>query len=347
VGTTSYFVTQTVNGCESPKAKIDVIVNPEPAAPAVVSTISYCLGATATALTATGSNLLWYSSANGTGTAAAPTPSTGTVGNTYYYVSQTVNGCESPKAQITVAVSTAGNAPQVTTPVVYCQGATATALSATGANLKWYATATGGTGATTAPTPSTATTGTTSYYVSQSSGGCESPRARVDVTINTAPGKPVITAIGSDSLRSSATGSSYQWFLNDVLIGVYTQTIKAPAYGVYRVVVSENECASASSDPYSYSVTSTSLNRVNNNGINVYPNPTDDNLNIAIRGVKHNQSINLVIYNTLGKQVLTQNYVTITDTFNQQIDLSYLSSGVYYIQLHTGNEVSRIKFVKR
>ena len=74
-------------------------------------------------------------------------------------------------------------APTVTTPVTYAQGATAAPLTATGTNLLWYTTATGGTGDPIAPTPSTATLGTTSYWVSQTSTCGEGPRAQIDVVI--------------------------------------------------------------------------------------------------------------------------------------------------------------------
>ncbi|MBK7123229.1 MAG: 1,4-alpha-glucan-branching protein [Chitinophagaceae bacterium] len=52
-------------------------------------------------------------------------------------------------------------APTATSPVNYCQNAVASPLQATGVNLLWYTTATGGTGSPTAPTPSTATIGST------------------------------------------------------------------------------------------------------------------------------------------------------------------------------------------
>jgi gliding motility-associated-like protein len=49
--------------------------------------------------------LLWYTvSTGGTGSATAPVPSTATAGTTSYYVSQTINGCEGPRAQIDVVV---------------------------------------------------------------------------------------------------------------------------------------------------------------------------------------------------------------------------------------------------
>lgn len=75
----------------------------------------------------------------------------------------------------------------VTTPVVYGQGDTASAITATvganGTGLVWYTSATGGTGSTTAPTPSTATVGSTSYWVSSTNANeCES--ARVEIVVN-------------------------------------------------------------------------------------------------------------------------------------------------------------------
>lgn len=75
-------------------------------APTGTTPVNYTLGATATPLTATGTALLWYTTATGgTGSVTAPTPSTSTVGSTIYYVSQTLNGCEGPRFAITVTVN--------------------------------------------------------------------------------------------------------------------------------------------------------------------------------------------------------------------------------------------------
>ena len=187
-GTTSYYVSQTITGCESPRAVILVTVNSVPSAPAVNSPLSYCQSATASALTATGTSLLWYTVASGgSGNSAAPIPTTASVGTTSYYVSQTITGCESPRAAITVTVNAVPSAPIVTSPVSYCQNATASALTATGTSLLWYTSASGGTGSSTAPTPGTTSVGTINYYVSQTITGCESPRATIAVTVDTPP----------------------------------------------------------------------------------------------------------------------------------------------------------------
>ena len=81
------------------------------------------------------------------------------------------------------------SAAAATTPVIYNQGDTASALLATtgtnGTGLMWYTSATGGTGSTMAPTPSTTTAGSTSYWVSSTNAnGCESARIEIVVTVN-------------------------------------------------------------------------------------------------------------------------------------------------------------------
>lgn len=217
-GTSIYYVSQTVNGCESPRTTISVTITATPAVPTVTTPVTYCQNATAIALTATGSNLFWYSSATGgTGSSTAPVPSTTTVGSTSYYVSQTNNGCEGPRATITVAVNPATVAPVVVSPINYCQNATATALTATGSNLLWYSTATGGGGVSTAPTPSTTSAGTVTYYVSQTGACGEGPRAAIMVNVNATPSAPVVVSPvtycqNATASALAATGTNLLWY---------------------------------------------------------------------------------------------------------------------------------------
>jgi len=218
VGSTSYYVSQTQSCGESPRAVIVVNVSATPAAPGVNSPVTYCQNSTASALTATGNNLLWYAVASGgTGSTTAPVPSTATVGSTTYYVSQSNNGCEGPRASLTVNVNALPLAPTVTTPVNYCHNATAAQLTATGNALLWYAAATGGTGNAIAPTPSTVTAGSTNYYVSQTVNGCESPRAVIIVTVTAIPAAPVVVSPviycqNSVSVVLTANGNNLKWY---------------------------------------------------------------------------------------------------------------------------------------
>jgi gliding motility-associated-like protein len=78
-------------------------------APTVSSPIYLCQNTAADPLSATsasGATLIWYgiAASGGTGSSAAPTPSTATVGQTKYYVSQSDSTGESPRAEIVVNV---------------------------------------------------------------------------------------------------------------------------------------------------------------------------------------------------------------------------------------------------
>lgn len=188
-GTTTYYVTQTTaNACESPRIAITVTVHPIPKAPGVNTPVQLCQGQAALALTATGTGLLWYTTVSGgTGSSTAPVPSTIATGSTNYYVSQTISGCEGPRALITVTVASLPAAPVVISPVIYCQNQAAVPLTAIGTGLLWYTTATGGTGSMVAPTPSTITVGSNIFYVSQVTACGEGPRAAITVTVKASP----------------------------------------------------------------------------------------------------------------------------------------------------------------
>ncbi len=216
-GNFTYYVTQTLTCGESPRVPLMVTVTSTPAAPSVNSSITYCQGATAVPLSATGTNLLWYTAAiGGTGSSSAPTPLTTSLGATTYYVSQSALTCEGPRAAILVNVNASALTPTVSTPVTYCQGVQATALSASGTNLLWYTVAVGGTGSSTAPIPSTLTAGTTTYYVSQSSSCGESPRVMIDVIITLASIAPATSPLtyckGATAVQLTATGTNLLWY---------------------------------------------------------------------------------------------------------------------------------------
>ncbi|MFN0081850.1 MAG: gliding motility-associated C-terminal domain-containing protein [Ferruginibacter sp.] len=231
LGTTDYFVSQTTIGtitCESPRALIRVNIVTSPSAATVTTPVDYCQNQTVPALTAGGSNLMWYTTPTiTTGTSTAPTPSTTTIGSTIYYVAQVAGTCQGPRAAITVNVATTPPALTVTPQVNYCVGNTAVPLpTPTGTNIKWYTVPTAGTSSNTAPTPNTATAGTTNYYVTQSIGTCESPRAQIPVVVTAIPAAPQVGNVpGETSLTINycqgeiphnfpVTGTNLLWYTN-------------------------------------------------------------------------------------------------------------------------------------
>ena len=257
-GSTTYYVSQTQTGCESPRAAIVVTINPLPTAGAT-NTGPYCGTAGTITLNGSGGTTYSWSGPNGyTGTGASPAPfSAATYGSGAYNVTVTnANNCTAT-ASTNVVVGTVPP-PTVTTPVTYCQNATATPLTATATgSLLWYTVATGGAGSATAPTPSTSASGSTTYYVSQTLAGCESARASIVVTINASPTAgatntgPYCGVSGSITINATG-GTTYSWSGPNG----YTGTGASPAPfseatyggGAYNVTVTDaNNCSATTS----------------------------------------------------------------------------------------------------
>jgi photosystem II stability/assembly factor-like uncharacterized protein len=136
-----------------------------------------------------------------------------------------------------------------------CKNAPAQPLTATGTNLLWYTTPTGGTGSTNAPTPNTNVAGTTTYYVSQSPigfGNCtESERVAITVTVIS----PMVNVSSTNSCNNNGTAAaspsgsvapySYLWSNSQT-----TQTISNLPQGDYSVTVTDaSGCTASASTP--------------------------------------------------------------------------------------------------
>lgn len=93
----------------------------------------YCQFDTANSLAAIGENLIWYIDSTATlGTSIAPVPSTQNSGTFQYFVSQTIGGCESSRAKITITINPKPAAPQLT-------AFNDTIYANVTSNVQWYA----------------------------------------------------------------------------------------------------------------------------------------------------------------------------------------------------------------
>ncbi len=239
-GTATYSVAATNPNTQCTTTQsVNITVNALPAAPNSLGDATACStggNQSLTVSTGAGETADWYAASTG-GTVLASgdnvlTYSTATAGTYYAAAQNTTTGCVSAsRTGVTLNVNTSPAAPTVSTPVAYCQGATASTLTATatGANiLNWYSAApsypsvTGATALGSAPTPSTSTAGTTNYYVSQSSSSnsCESELALIAVTVNATPSAPVASnpsayCQGATAFALTATstaGNTLYWY---------------------------------------------------------------------------------------------------------------------------------------
>jgi hypothetical protein len=207
---TTYYATQTVSGCESSsRLEVTVTIN-SPLAPSGLSIQTFCSGATVGSLSANGTNMQWYT----TSTGGSPIPTTTVLQDgLIYYVSQTIDGCESVGRLEVTAAFGIPSAPTGLANQTFCNSASVANLLASGSNIQWYANPTGG---TTLLNSVSLTNGST-YYATQTSGGCESTdRLAVNVTINV-PAVPTGNTLqefcNSATVASlAATGTDVQWY---------------------------------------------------------------------------------------------------------------------------------------
>ncbi len=139
-GETVYWVTQTPDVCESERIAVTVSIKEKPAPPATTILIEYCEGETANVLEAVAvgeANLNWYNEEENL-LSTAPIPNTENAGTYTYYVSQSLEACESDKVTIEVIIH---DLPEITiTPseTLVC-AASQVSLTAEGADsFIWY-----------------------------------------------------------------------------------------------------------------------------------------------------------------------------------------------------------------
>lgn len=154
------------------------------------------------------SSYLWSTGATTASINVNPTATT------QYWVDVTTNGVTCRKF-ITITVTSTTPAPTGNATQTLCSGSTVSNLTATGTNIKWYATSTGGT----ALASTTALVSGTTYYASQTVNACESTtRLAVIVSLNNPTVSATATTIcgGSSVSLTASDGNNSQQIDNKV-----------------------------------------------------------------------------------------------------------------------------------
>jgi PKD repeat protein len=212
-------------------------------APVATASVSYCVNATASALTATATglnSLKWYTVANGgTELGSAPVPSTTTAGVFTYYVAQAnAEGTEGPRTLITVTVNALPATPIITPngPTSFCIGGSVDLTASSSNSYLWNTTSI-------AQTITVTTSG--NYHVQiTDANGCQANSSDITVNVSNAP-VPTIQTSGSTALCSgqlvtltASTSESYTWSTGDT-----TQSIIVTSAGNYYVTsTNSNAC---------------------------------------------------------------------------------------------------------
>ena len=112
VGSNTYYITETVAGCQSPSTQVTIIINPTPLAPALSGANTYCDGDPISDLQASAGGLnsgtfYWFDDAgltNNVNTGPVYSPPS-TIGNQTFYVVDSLNGCAGPDSSISLTIN--------------------------------------------------------------------------------------------------------------------------------------------------------------------------------------------------------------------------------------------------
>jgi hypothetical protein len=235
------YLSQTVNGCESPAIDIFLDLYNSPAAPVVSNSVSICSGEPLNTLTGQGVLVKWYEPSTvasgfsqiGSGTFYYPaisntlawTDSSNAQSSVAFYATQTlaiannIYGCESEKSVVTVTVKAVPPKPTVNNLVSYCLQVPIMPLTALGLNdlqsdFRWYSTASDTLLRTNSTKSFTYISGVSNaipdsyeFFVSQVFNNCESKISSIELNVNSLP-----------SVNFSGLGSIYCQYDNPVLL---------------------------------------------------------------------------------------------------------------------------------
>jgi hypothetical protein len=318
-----YYVSQTLNGCESPRTMVAVTVNVTAAPTASAQT--FCNSATVADLVATGTALQWYAGSTG-GTALASTTALAS-GN--YYVSQTLNACESPRTMVAVTVNAAVT-PTFTEIASICSGGTLAPLPTTSIN---------GISGTWSPALNNAAT--TTYTFTPNMGQCAVVTTLTIVVNTTAAPTGAATqdfTTGQTLANFTVVGQNIIWYSSATGATVLPSTTILVSGTIYYASQTVDGCESTTRLAVTAGVDlKTPGFEISN--LRYYPNPVQDLLT-----VDYSENIeNVQMFNMLGQMVYNRN----TNASKVTIEMTNMAAGNYILQVTVNGITKNVKVIKK
>ncbi len=340
-GTVSYWITQTVDGCQSPAVQLPVVITPAPVVGNYrITNVSKCGEADGEIAFDPQPGFL-YSINGGISFSGSATFVQLGMGD-YNLVVRNIDGCPSAPVRVTVGATVSGTVPAPVGDSVFsiCKGQIVPTFSARGINLTWYDSALNAiaTGPVYKPTETNLSTGIYRYFVTQTINGCQSPALPIILKVNVSPEKPTIRLVGGTTLVCSDTLGEWQWFtvLGDTIADATGPAYTPPSGGVFYVQVKRGGC-SVRSDNYVYTKVPSGIDdNLKHLTIKLFPNPADDYVNAKIGGVQAGTPVNIQVFDNLGRSIIAHNFLSYSNDFEAIIDLKAVKAGVYFIAIKNG-----------
>ncbi len=174
--------------------------------------------------------------------------------------------------------------------------------------------------------------------------GCAATSNSYCITSSQTPANPVISYDNnSGTLTANVVADNYMWFADGLLTQFSTQSIQPINNAIYSVLLSNNNgCISDTSAGFNYLFTGLT-NQDILEGFNIYPNPVRD---IVTLDIKNSNNVFIQIFDVSGKDVYLNQISNQGHFIHENLDLSSLSDGVYFLKINYNNKVKSLKFVK-
>ncbi|GEC71919.1 gliding motility-associated C-terminal domain-containing protein [Flavobacterium flevense] len=242
---TTYYASQTLNGCESERVAVLITIQ-NTSMPTATANQSFCSDSNPTIanIQITGNQIKWYDALNN-GSLLSET--TSLVDGVTYYVSQTANNCESERLGVSVSIVNTPSAPTANGNQFFCKNENATLadIQITGQNIKWY-----DANFAAAVLPNTTLLEDNKTYYASQTIGCESDRIPILIRVYNTPlptankNQQFCIAENATIAHLSITGSNIKWYQDAANGTVLAETTWLENNKTYFATQTANNCES-------------------------------------------------------------------------------------------------------
>ncbi len=337
-----YYVTQTINECQSRDTTVTLTINPHPDRP-VTSDVSFCQDNIIPDLTASGNGIQWYSDSELT--SPVHSGNAYATGNTLpgvytFYVTQTINGCPSLSEKVSLTIRSTPPNP-VADNVSVCQNSFVPDLVASGSGIRWYSDSLlnhlAGTGNSFKTGINQA--GNYRYFITQTVFDCESKGIPVDLSIYEMPE----LFLGNDTsimlnetliLNADDNFSDYYWYDGTALpsIELEGEALGAGEHKIWLKITDTNGCTASDTLIVTVMKEETIPTAKSSEFIQIYPNPVFNSLNIKFLNTQRN-NVQIFILNETGNVLILKKFKQTHENEIISLDLSSLTQGIYIIKI--------------
>ncbi len=274
----------------------------------------------------------WYATATG----GTPLEDDAPIAEGTYYLTQTINGCESDRVEFEVTINDL-DVPTVEDMVNVCPGGTVADLVPGGAGIRWYNQETGGTSLETTQIVSSGT-----YYVSQVEGECESDRVstQVEVGLPDDPQGEAMQDFTEGQILADldvVASNAIVWYADAGMATELPGTTQLVDGTTYYAANVNGDCMSGLV-PFTVNMV---LGLASNNmhGLEYYPNPVKDTFNLSYTAILDH----IIVYNMVGQTIISNS----PNAGVVSLDTSLLTAGTYFVKAVSGTRAKTIKIVKQ